>query len=142
MTNQPAIPYHKLTQCFVSKTKKTIIDMQNPYTGNTAIYNTPLEELRKEYHDAEIMHIDDFCSWKAEQQRTPIAWNEISEEKYNYMLNALHPIAYGNGRFMVGEPSDHDAGNGQPRYSAFKTSNGLFFESSRPMTREEFRKTA
>ena len=54
------------------------------------------------------------------------------------------------GGFLVGEAWDHDAGNGQPRYTAYYKAKGfsvekgthvdIFMVSNRPMTRAEFRR--
>jgi len=39
--------------------------------------------------------------------------------------------------FLVGEPDDHNAER-QPRYAAFVKINGEFFESTAPITINEF----
>ncbi len=73
------------------------------------------------------------------------------------MLEVLPPAAYlpvaetgyfptVTHGFLVGEPWDHCAATGAPRFSAFikrgytgvKDSDAKFYEANRPMTRKEF----
>ena len=87
------------------------------------------------------MSVDEFCAWKAERQRTPITWAATTEERFMEMLEVLPPAdgTHGYGAFLVGEAYDHDAGNGQPRYQAYRQRGKEFFAGNRPMTRAEFR---
>jgi len=55
------------------------------------------------------------------------------------MLEVLPPALWLRGGFLVGEPFDHDAGNGQPRYGAYRRIDGGYMVASRPMTTAEFR---
>lgn len=127
-------------RCFVSKAKSTIIDTLHPITGLTVCYGKTLEDCRAEYPDAEEMSVTEFCAWKAAQQRTPITWKETTAERFDEMLECLPPAGYGPGpAFLVGEPWDHDAGNGQPRFEAYRQRGELYEVSSRPMTRAEFK---
>lgn len=128
-------------RCFASKAAGTVIDVIRPGTGRTWIYGKTLADTRAEYPDAEEMSLDEFCSWKAAQQRTPITWSATTAERYDEMLGVLPPIDWHHGArhgFLVGEPYDHDAGNGQPRYQAFRRRYGVHEVASRPMTRAEF----
>jgi len=125
-------------RCFASKTRQIMIDILHPITGCTMCYNKNLTDCRKEYPDAEEMSVDEFCNWKAAQQRTPIAWSPTTEEKFNEMLCILPPAAMIKGGFLVGEPMDHDAGNGQPRFEAYKQHSGVYEVANRPMTYAEF----
>jgi hypothetical protein len=126
--------------CYMSRAEQTIIDVIHPNTGRTMYSEQTLDEVRERYPDAEEMTVDAFCDWMAAQQRTAITWRETTEESYNDALGALPPVAYGKGgAFLLGEPWDHDAGNGQPRYTAYRIAGGDYYESSRPMTRAEFR---
>lgn len=118
---------------------ETIVDVLHPITGLTVCYGKTLEQVRVEYPSAEKMTVDEFCASKAERQHTPIVWSETTEEKYWEMLEVLPPAAMSNGGFLVGEPFDHDASNGQPRYEGFKQSGDKYFVGSRPMTRKEFK---
>jgi hypothetical protein len=45
-------------------------------------------------------------------------WNEVSEARYNEMLEALPPAVWAGLGFLVGEPFDHTA-DGYPRFTAF-----------------------
>jgi len=125
--------------CFASKKTKSIIDVLHPETGRTVCYDKTLDECRKEYPDAEKMTVAEFCDWKSKEQRTPIKWEPTTEGQYDEMLCVLPPAMFGTGGFLVGEPYDHDAGNGQPRYQAFLHIDGKPFVSSRPMTCAEFK---
>jgi len=124
--------------CFASKATGTVVDVLRD-DGKTFYYGKTLEDVRREYPDAEKMTLDAFCTWKAEQQRTPIAWAETTEARFYDMLGCLPPAAYGGGGFLVGEPMDHDAGNGQPRYDAYRQVGERYLVASRPLTRAEFR---
>jgi hypothetical protein len=130
------------TRCFASRKQGTIIDTLNPKTGRTVCFNRDLAEAREMYPDAEEMTVEAFCDWKSELQRTPITWEETTEEVFNDMLNVLPPAAATRGyrAFLVGEAFDHDAGNGQPRYSAFRRNGEKYERASRHMTVIEFRK--
>jgi len=128
-------------RCFASRERGTIIDVLHPTTGLTVCYGRNLANVREEYPDAEEMSVEEFCVWKAERQRTPITWEPSTEERFEEMLCVLPPAAWdhGAGGFLVGEPYDHDAGNGQPRYQGFREFGGKYYQSSRPMTRAEFK---
>lgn len=128
-------------RCVVSKARMTIIDVLHPVTGRTFCYGKTVEDCRAEYPDAEEMTIDEFCASKAAQQRTPITWEATTAERFEKMLCVLPPAdgTPGFRAFLVGEAYDHDAGNGRPRFQAFRTRGGLYEVASRPMTRAEFR---
>lgn len=129
------------TDCFAVPGDSHIIDMVHPLTGNTVIRGKSLEEIRLEpgYELAERMPIDQFCEQKARKQDTPIEWYPITEEQYHYWFECLPPAAYGRQAFLVGEPSDHHAQTGAPRFQACKRVNGQFLASSRPLTIKEFK---
>lgn len=126
-------------RCYASKRTGTMIDVIHPETGQTVCCGETLEQVRKEYPDAEEMSVDEFCEWKAEQQRTPIVWLPTTERQFNEMLECLYPAAMGGGGFLVGEPFDHEADTGKPRYQGFRHRGDEFYVSSRPLTRDEFR---
>jgi len=125
-------------RCFASRERSTIIDVLHPNTGRTVCYGKTLEDCREEYPDAEEMSVDEFCAWKASQQRTPITWDATAEEKYHDMLNVLPPAKWTGGAFLVGEPWDHDAGNGRPRFAAFRKRGEVYQTANRPLTIPEF----
>ena len=125
--------------CFASKERSTIIDTINPMTGLSWCYGKTLAKCREEYPDAEEMSVDEFCAWKAAQQRTPIKWTPTTATRFHDMLGCLPPALVLRGAFLVGEPYDHDAGNGQPRFQGFRQRGDVYEVGSRPMTRDEFR---
>ena len=139
------------THCVAVRGSSTMIDVIRPDgSGRTWYANQTLEEIRaravngyeseRDYDQAEIMTIDEFCEDKAKRQDTPIEWIEITEEQYWYYLEALPPIDRSNGKFLVGEPSDHHALTGQPRYQACREVDGKYYQSNRPLTRVELAK--
>ena len=126
-------------RCFASQATMSIIDMIHPITGKTLCFGKTLAETKQEYPDAQEMEVDIFCEWKAERQRTPITWEETTESRYWEMLEVLPPEKMLSGAFLVGEPMDHDAGSGKPRFEAFRQDGEKFYKASRPMTLSEFR---
>ena len=128
-------------RCFASKACETIIDTVNPETGLTWCYGRTLARCREEYPDAEEMTVEAFCAWKAARQRTPITWSETTEEAFIDALEVLPPAAaiQGYRAFLLGEPCDHDALTGAPRYDGFRRDAARYYRSSRPMTCREFR---
>ena len=123
--------------CYVSKTTGTVIDLLRP-DGLTVYYGRTLAETREKYPDAEQMTLDDFMAWKIEKQHTPVTWEETTQEQYDEMLCCLPPEMYSSVGFLAGEPTDHDASNGLPRFQAYLRAHGRYYASSRPMTRKEF----
>ena len=129
------------TQCFVSKATGTIIDIINPHTGKTFCLSKTRDDLLTEgYKDVELMTVGDFLTWKAAQQRTPITWKYVNKEQFYYALECLPPATGTAGwrDFLIGEPYDHDALNGKPRYQGYRRVGKQYFQSSRPMTVTEF----
>lgn len=124
--------------CFASKNQGFIIDVLDPKTGLTLICGKTIEQCREKYSDAEEMFVDDFCKWKAEQQRTPIQWVLITEKKFNEMLCILPPAMMFDCSFLVGEPTDFDAGNGSPRFIALRQCGNVYESTTRPLTQSEF----
>lgn len=119
--------------------ENSLIDCINPDTGLSWIERENLEQIRKRYPLAEVVNIDDWCKAKAARQDTPIAWSEVTEERYFEMLEVLPPAIMTPLGFLVGEPWDHHAVTGQPRYAAFTAKFGKYYEASRPMTIKEFK---
>lgn len=131
------------THCIAVPGSDHILDVVRPDTGLTWHFGRTLEDARKEkgYEHAEIMLIDDFCKQKAARQDEPVTWKEVTRARYVEMLEALPPAFHSNKGFLVGEPWDHHAGTGQPRYAAFTFCGARYYESSRPMTIVEFQNT-
>jgi hypothetical protein len=97
------------------------------------------EQVKAKYPSAYRTTVDEFCAWKGEQQRSPIMWSETTEQVYDEMLGALPPALWLTNGFLVGEPNDHEADTGEPRFDGFKQKDGKFYAASRPMTRAEFK---
>ena len=130
------------THCIAVPGQDTAIDLVHPITGRTIYGNKTLAEIkaeRPEYADAELLPFDEFSRQVAERQHSPIKWEATTEEAYTYGLEVLPPAAWVRGGFLVGEPYDHDAGNGQPRFQAFRHKGDQYEKANRPMTRAEFR---
>lgn len=126
-------------ECFAEPDGRSIIDGVHPFTGRGIYSGETLEQIQKRYPLAVRMLADDFCRAKAVRQDSPVQWDEISEEQYDEWLNCLPPAKMEGGAFLVGEPSDHHAVSGQPRYQACRYLEGKCFASSRPITVKEFK---
>ena len=134
-----AINFTMKEKMIVSKQYGYALDYIDPKTGLTEIYQESLDDVRRAHPDAEIMLLDDWVAWKAEQQRTPVTWEAATEDEYHEMLNVLPPRIYGSNGFLVGEPGDHEADTGEGRYAAYTQRGGEYLKSSRPMTVREFK---
>jgi len=137
------------TECYALPESDSIIDTIHPETGLTVYCKETLEQIQARYPGAVRMTIEAFCDQKAARQHRPISWSEVTEERYYEMLECLPPAYYSAEGFLVGEPYDHDASNGQPRYQAFVQWNHgtdvpekTYRQSSRPMTIKEFKQVA
>jgi hypothetical protein len=64
-------------------------------------------------------------------------WKEITEERYSTQLHFMMPTAMTDWGFLAGKVEDHNAAH-QPRYVVFVKINGQFFESTAPITINEF----
>ena len=131
--------YRDATEAFAIPGKESVIDMRSPVTGLSEVYGETLEQIRVRYPGAEVVNFAAWMAAKAERQHTPVAWQPCTEARYHEMLNVLPPAWHERDGFLVGEPWDHDAGNGQPRFAAFRQCGGACYESDRPMTRAAFR---
>src|SRR3990167_3936197 len=125
-------------EAFAVPGEDSLIDLISPETGRSEVYGETLDQIRARYPGAEVVNVTAWLAAKAERQHTPVQWRPCSEARYHDMLNVLPPAWHERGGFLVGEPWDHDAGNGQPRFAAFRRRGGSFYESDRPMTRAEF----
>lgn len=65
-------------------------------------------------------------------------FKETTEERYWEMLCVLPPEYRGNHGFLVGEEYDHTPG-GIPRFKAFWSIGGKFYECEQPLTVERFK---
>jgi hypothetical protein len=127
------------TEAFAVPGEDHFIDIIAPSTGRSLTYGHTLEQVRESYPAAEVVEIAPWLEAKAKRQRSPITWAPCTKERYWYFLEILPPAAMHGGGFLVGEPMDHDAGNGQERFEAFRQMRGeTYAKASRPMTRAEF----
>jgi len=130
------------THCIAVPGQDVAIDLVHPITGRTVYGDKTLAEIkaeRPEYAAAELMTWEEFSRRAAELQHTPIEWEATTEEEYTYGLEVLPPALWIKGGFLVGEPCDHDASNGRPRFQGFRHDRGPYERASRPMTCAEFR---
>lgn len=126
--------------CYVDYLTATIIDAVDPETGLTFYAGETFQQIKKRWPNAALTTLDDFCAWKANVQRSPVAWFEVNEREYIDMLSVLPPADRDQNGFLVGEPSDHYADTGEPRFQAYrKTADGRFMRSNRCLSRAEFR---
>lgn len=131
----------ELTEYVFAVPGDTMIDLVIPETQLTSIFGKTLEMTRQEYPGAVLMTLDAYCESKAAVQDTAVTWSEVSEEKYFDMLEVLPPAFQRGGAFLVGEPQDHHAVTGRPRFDAFKAVGKKYFTASRPMTVKEFKES-
>jgi hypothetical protein len=132
---------HDCQDCFAVR-GQSMIDLIHPNTGKSVCFAETLDQIRLRYPTAERMTVADFCRSKAELQDAPVTWVTTTEETWHDMLEVLPPACYrqfdGGCGFLVGEPADHHAVNGFPRYDAFRRDVNGYWTASRPMTRYEF----
>lgn len=128
-----------ITHAFALPGAEGTIDLIHPSTGRGLYSDETLEQVRLRYPGAEILLLADFLAAKAARQDAPVEWEQIDEEKYEYYMNVLPPVDYDRHGFLVGEPTDHHARTGRPRFQACVIRGGRFYTSNRPLTRAEFK---
>lgn len=138
MQNTISSPSNRATEGYARPDSNHLIDVINPDTGLTVYCKESEEQVKVRYPQAYRVGIADFLQSVATKQDSPTQWEEVTEDDYHEMLNVLPPIGMRASGFMVGEPSDHHATSGKPRFSAYRKNSGKFFRSSRPMTVAEF----
>jgi hypothetical protein len=126
------------THCFAVPGSDSMIDLVHPITGRSCCFDRTLEQVQEWEPGAVVMSVDEYIASKAARQDSPIEWRETTEERYDDMLGVLPPAAWQLGAFLVGEPYDHHAATGQPRFECFVSRRGQYCVSSRPITRAEF----
>ena len=122
-----------------------LIDILRPGSDRTRYRNRTLAEVQEDPEYAkkvtvERMTLEAFCQSKSAAQDVPVQWESITEERYYDLLECLPPAYYGAQGFLVGEPWDHHAMTGRPRYQACRCRQGVYEASNRPMTILEFSK--
>lgn len=135
---------NKLTEadlCFCVPGELSIIDMVGA-DGTSVINGETLDQVRERYPAAVIKPLAEFCEAKARMQDRPIIWHETTAEAYEDARCCLPPAVIARGGFLLGEPSDHHAQSGRPRFAAFVNVRGRYYTSNRPLTIAEFRTVA
>lgn len=129
-----------LEECYAVPGEKHIIDNIDPTTDLTLCCGETAEQVRLRHPSAVRLTFYDWSKEQAKLQDTPVTWLEVTEAKHNYALEVLPPIDWhvGNG-FLVGEAVDHHMVNGRARYDGYVSRCGKFYQTSRPVTRAEFR---
>ena len=132
------------THAYAVPGEHSIIDVIHPETGLTWVYAETEEQIRVRYPTAVRISLDDWTKRRAAEQDTPIVWTRTSKRKYWEMLEVLPPALWIGGAFLVGEPTDHHATTGQPRFQAYwqrgsSDDFAIYLAASRPMTCAELR---
>jgi hypothetical protein len=134
--------YMLCVDCYAVPGEGHIIDAIDPTTGLTFHYQKSAAAVLAANPGAIRLPLEDWSKARAVLQRTPIIWDPTTADQYDAMLGCLPPIDWTPAGFLVGEPDDHDAGNGQPRFRAYRYigtgTTPRYYRSSRPLTRAEF----
>ena len=128
---------NKFTHAFAVPGASNIIDAVHPNTGRGLYSDETLTEIRQRYPEAKRVALDDWMTERAAAQDSPVEWRETTAEQYDDMLNVLPPAFWRGGLFLVGEPDDHHALTGEPRFAAYRQIGSQYFVASRPFTRRE-----
>lgn len=82
------------TNCYYSKSKRTIVTFPNPSNAEIGLYGTTIAKLRDEYPDMELMLTSDAEKHRDDSFKTvPI---EITEDQFNYAFESLPPENWKN----------------------------------------------
>lgn len=107
--------------------------------GRSVIARETLDEIRVRYPGAERVSWPEWQAERARRQDIPITWERVTEQQYNEMRDVLPPLCFTSRGFLVGEPVDHHAGSGRPRFQAYIARLGHYYRSTRPLTVQEYR---
>lgn len=127
------------THAYAEPGSRSIIDAIHPVTHLGLWSGETLDQVRVRYPRAEIVDFNEWLVKKGAEQDTPVEWIATTAERYDEMLNVLPPVEWSGHVFGVGEPIDHHAVTGQPRFDAYRRIGDDYFVSSRPMTAKEIR---
>ena len=130
----------KTDYCFANINDHCIDDLINMETKTGVYSKKSIPELQKDNPTAKVMKISEWSQIRHNRQNTPVQWVASTAANYDYALGCLPPIAYNGSGFLIGEPYDHDALTGKPRFTAHIMRGDKFFKSDRPMTIERFTK--
>jgi hypothetical protein len=67
-------------------------------------------------------------------------WLPMTAAEYERRLNVLPPAGMRCGKFLLGEPTDHEGADFAARYLVHREFGGEYWVGSRPVTRTEFRR--
>lgn len=126
-------------ECYAVPGADNIIDVIRPDNGLTWCFGSTEAEIKAREPQAVRMPFAEFLKAKAERQQTPIKWTRTTERKYQEMLEILPPAYWSGGAFLVGEPWDHCAATGAPRFAAYVARGGRYYTASRPLTIAELK---
>lgn len=132
------ISIHDCKEAFAVPGSDSIVDLVHPITGRSIYGGDDLQGIRARYPGAEIVDFSEWLAAKAARQDCPVTWSETTKEKYWEMVEVLPPAFWAKGGLLVGEPWDHHATSGEPRFAAYIEKYGKYLTASRPMTRKEF----
>ena len=126
-------------ECYTLPDFDCMSDTIHPITGLTTYGGKSEADVRKEHPTILRMTTDAFCQKKAELQNAPVEWIPTDKDQYDLSFECLPPAFFDSGRFLVGEPVDHCAKSGRPRYDGYCARQGAYFRTSRPMTVSDFK---
>lgn len=110
--------------------------------GKTVYGLLPVEKVLAENPDYRLVSYDEFVAAASAEQDQPVSWSPVSEDDYYEKMDCLPPAVARSYGFLLGEPQDHHAATGKPRFAAFlKLGIGettRFLRSSRPLQVAEF----
>ncbi len=137
-------PSREYIDAYAIPGEHSIIDVIDPETGLTAVLGQTYLEVQTRYPNAERISLDDWTAQRAAQQDTAIVWTRTTRRKYWEMLEVLPPAYWKGGAFLVGEPTDHHARTGQPRFAAYwqrgsSEDFAIYLVASRPLTARELK---
>lgn len=140
----PLRPSNEYIDAYAIPGEHSIIDVIDPETGLTAVLGQTYAEVQVRYPKAERTTVDAWTTRRAAEQDTPIVWTRTTRAKYWEMLEVLPPALWIGGAFLVGEPTDHHASTGRPRFAAYwqrgsSEDSTRYLVASRPLTRAELR---
>jgi hypothetical protein len=126
-------------ECYTLPDFDGMTDTIHPITGLTTYGGKSEADVRKEHPTILRMTVEAFCQKKAELQNAAVEWMPTDQATYYDRLEALPPEFMDGSRFLLGEPMDHCAKSGLPRFEGYCARNGRYFYTSRPVTVRDFK---
>ena len=135
-------PKPTITHCFSAPNSPQPLDLVHPATSRGIYSHETLAEIQARHPGTRIVSLAEWANEKAAIQDAPWTWLPSTATDYDNALGALPPASMRNGAFLLGEPQDHHAITGRPRYDAYHhdTATDTYLASSRPLTVLEFLK--